>query len=58
MARMNGEDLDTLAELMATGELSPVIGHRFPLAEIREAIALSESSRARGKIAIAVAGPK
>lgn len=57
MARMNGEDLDTLAGLMASGQLNPVIGHRYPLAEIREAMALSESSRARGKIAIAVASP-
>ncbi len=57
MAVMNREDLDTLAALMASGDVSPHIGHQYPLAEIREAIALSESGRARGKIAIAIAGP-
>ena len=57
MAKMNNEDLNTLAGLMASGQLSPVIGHHYPLAEISEAMALSESSRARGKIAIAVASP-
>jgi len=57
MAKLNSEDLNTLAGLMASGQLSPVIGHHYPLAEIREAMALSESSRARGKIAIALAGP-
>lgn len=54
MATLNSEDLQTLAGLMAAGQLSPVIGHRYPLAGIREALALSESGRARGKIAITV----
>ncbi|TXS93077.1 NAD(P)-dependent alcohol dehydrogenase [Parahaliea maris] len=54
LAHLRGEDLEYLAELMARGELSPVIDRHYPLAEVREAIAYSESGRARGKIIIDV----
>lgn len=52
LARLSGKDLAYLATLMERGDLSPVIDRHYPLAEIREAIAYSESGRARGKIII------
>jgi len=55
MARQSPTDLQTLAELMAAGEVKPVIDRRFRLDEIAEAIRHSESGRARGKIIIEVA---
>ncbi|PLW70999.1 NAD(P)-dependent alcohol dehydrogenase [Pseudohalioglobus lutimaris] len=52
MARLSAEDMEGLAELMRNGDLTPVIGKTYPLKEIADAMALSESGRARGKIAI------
>jgi NADPH:quinone reductase-like Zn-dependent oxidoreductase len=49
-ARMLGEDLATLAAYMDQGEVTTVIDRRYPLEQTREAIAHSESGRARGKI--------
>lgn len=53
-ARMRGEDLTTLAGLMQSGEVKPVVDRRYPLAEVAAAIAYSEAGRARGKIIINV----
>jgi len=52
MATLAGEDLAYLAELMQSGKVTPVIDRSFALGDIREAIAYSESGRARGKIVI------
>ncbi|MEP5764080.1 MAG: NAD(P)-dependent alcohol dehydrogenase [Halieaceae bacterium] len=54
MAVMNQDDLAFLAELMASGEMSSVIDRRYPLSEVAEAVAYSESGRARGKIIVNV----
>ncbi|WP_082850210.1 NAD(P)-dependent alcohol dehydrogenase [Halioglobus sp. HI00S01] len=54
LAQMRKETLVDLARYMERGELTPSVGHRFQLGEIREAMALSESGRARGKIAVAI----
>ncbi len=53
-ASMRREDLVTLAQMMADGTLKPVIDRRYSLSEIREALAYSESGRARGKIIIEI----
>ena len=53
-ARMRGEDLATLAQYMAEGAVTPVIDRRYPLEKTADAIAHSESGRARGKIVVAV----
>lgn len=53
-AGMNQEDMQTLADLMAEGELVPVIDRTYPLAEVPDAIGYSESGRARGKIIISM----
>ncbi|QFU76783.1 NAD(P)-dependent alcohol dehydrogenase [Halioglobus maricola] len=54
-AEMRKETLAELANLMKRGELTSIVGHRYPLTDIAEAMALSESSRAQGKISIAIA---
>jgi NADPH:quinone reductase-like Zn-dependent oxidoreductase len=52
MAGINGEDMIILADLMRAGKLTPVIDRRFSLEEVPQAIAYSETGRARGKIVI------
>ena len=49
-ARMLGEDLTTLADYMSDGSVTTVIDRFYPLEEASDAIAYSESGRARGKI--------
>ena len=52
LADLTQRDLTTLAELMASGELTPVIDTRFPLSETAAAIRYLEQGHARGKIII------
>ena len=52
VAKMKGEDLSVLADLMSEGEVESVIDRRFKLAQVADAIRYSESGRARGKIII------
>jgi NADPH:quinone reductase-like Zn-dependent oxidoreductase len=54
LARLGQADLATLGQLMASGEVTPVIDRRFRLSEVPDAIRYSETGRARGKIVIAV----
>lgn len=54
LAEIDQEDLATLAGLMESGQLTPVIDQHFPLEEIADAIRYSEAGRARGKIIIAM----
>lgn len=56
-ASMTQQDLEVLANMMADGQLRSVIDQRYPLKDIREAMAYSESGRARGKIIIEVSEP-
>lgn len=50
----HAEDLDLLADWVASGELRPVIDSEFPLEEIRAAHVRSQTERAVGKIIINV----
>lgn len=50
----NGTILETLAHLIDTGKLKPVVGSVFSLDEIKQAQELSQSKRAKGKIVIKV----
>ncbi len=52
MARMRPTDLQTLADMLSRGEISSVIDRRYTLKDTAEAIAYSETGRARGKIII------
>jgi NADPH:quinone reductase-like Zn-dependent oxidoreductase len=54
MATLNQEDLATVRDLMAAGEVTPVIDRHFSLAEVPDAIRYSEQGHARGKIVIEV----
>lgn len=54
LARLDTDDLATLAGLMETGAVRAVIDRRYSLGELPEAIRYSESGRARGKIIVTV----
>ncbi len=51
-ASVSKENMQALADLMQDGKLVPVIDRTYSLAEVPDAIARSESGRARGKIII------
>jgi len=55
MARIRREDLLQLAGLVASGQLTPAIEHRYPLAETPEAIRHVGTRGARGKVVISIA---
>lgn len=50
LAQLTQADLQAIAELMASGAVTPVLDRTYPFAELRDAIRYSESGRARGKI--------
>ena len=54
MAQMRKDDLETLADLMTAGEITPVIDRLYSLKEVPDAIRYSEEGHARGKIVIQV----
>jgi NADPH:quinone reductase-like Zn-dependent oxidoreductase len=54
LAQLTGDDLAILATLMSEEKITSRIDRRFPLAETAQAIAYSETGRARGKIIITV----
>lgn len=54
LARFDNADLETLAAMMASGELRSEIDRHYPLDQVAEAMAYSESGRARGKIILDV----
>src|SRR5215208_3559745 len=45
MAQMNAKDLGVLRDLAAAGKLTPVVDRRYPLSEVRAAIAYLETGR-------------
>lgn len=51
-ARVNQADLAQLKELLETGKIVPVIGRRYPLNEVPQAIRYIEDGHARGKVII------
>jgi NADPH:quinone reductase-like Zn-dependent oxidoreductase len=56
VSHMDGKDLAVLADMMAAGQITPVIDRTFPLAELPDAIRYLETGRARGKVVITVSG--
>ena len=50
----NADDLARLEELIAAGQLRPVIDRRYPLSEIVEALRHVDEGRARGKVVIEI----
>lgn len=51
----NAAELVLIRDLVEAGRLKPHVATVLPLAEIRQALALSEAGRTRGKIVVAVA---
>jgi len=54
IARLNQQDLQVLADMMASGQVTPVIDRVYPLTETAQAISYLEEGHARGKVVIAV----
>jgi NADPH:quinone reductase-like Zn-dependent oxidoreductase len=54
LANHTPEDHEFLAELMATGKLTPVIDSRYPLAKTAEAVRHMEQDHPQGKVVITV----
>jgi len=50
----NGKTLSTIAHLIDTGKIKPVVGNVFTLNEVKKAHELSQSGRAVGKIVIKI----
>jgi len=56
VSHMDGKDLAVLADMMAAGQVTPVIDRTYPLAELADAIRYLETGRARGKVVVTVSG--
>jgi NADPH:quinone reductase-like Zn-dependent oxidoreductase len=54
ISRHSQADLDTLRKLTETGQVTPLIGRTYPLAEVPGAIRDLQDGHARGKIAITI----
>jgi NADPH:quinone reductase-like Zn-dependent oxidoreductase len=54
LAELNPGDLATLATLMQSGKLTPVIDRRYKLSEAAEALRYLEAGHARGKVVLTV----
>ncbi len=54
LAQLTAEDLATLADLMQSGKVTPVIDRSYGLDEVRDAVRYSEQGHARGKILVTV----
>jgi NADPH:quinone reductase-like Zn-dependent oxidoreductase len=54
LTRPNPEDLARLGELMASGELRPLVGRRYPLGEVPQAIRGLAEGNVRGKLVITI----
>jgi NADPH:quinone reductase-like Zn-dependent oxidoreductase len=54
LADMNARDLNILKDLIDAGILKPIIDRHFQLTDLQEAVAYSETGRARGKLVIEV----
>jgi NADPH:quinone reductase-like Zn-dependent oxidoreductase len=55
ITKLTQQDLDVMADLMASGKVAPVIESRYRLDEVGEALRHFREGHARGKIAIDVA---
>jgi len=54
LAELNKDDLGTLAELMQSGKVTPVIDKTYKLADAAEAFRYLENGHARGKVVVTV----
>jgi NADPH:quinone reductase-like Zn-dependent oxidoreductase len=54
LAELNRDDLATLAELMESGKVTPVVDRTYKLSESAEALRYLEKGHARGKVVVTV----
>jgi len=54
ISRERGEDIERLAEMIAAGEVRPIVERTFPLADAAAAIRQLEDGNARGNVVITV----
>jgi NADPH:quinone reductase-like Zn-dependent oxidoreductase len=54
LAKMNGDDMRSFAELMQAGTVTPVIDRQNPLVDLPDALAYVGAGHARGKVVISV----
>lgn len=52
----NAKQLNEITDLVEAGKVTPHVGTVLPLTDVREALALSEAGRSRGKIVLKIAG--
>jgi NADPH:quinone reductase-like Zn-dependent oxidoreductase len=48
------DDLETLSQLIGAGQVTPIVGRTYPLADVPQAIRDLQAGHARGKIAITI----
>jgi NADPH:quinone reductase-like Zn-dependent oxidoreductase len=53
-AKSNADDLATVTELIDAGEIEPVVGRTWPLAQVAEAMTHYDGRHARGKVVIEI----
>jgi NADPH:quinone reductase-like Zn-dependent oxidoreductase len=53
-ADLNKQDLATLADLMQSGKMTPVIDRSYPLSQAADALRYLEAGHARGKVVVSV----
>jgi NADPH:quinone reductase-like Zn-dependent oxidoreductase len=54
IAKQNGDDLLVLKGLIEAGKVTPIIGKKYPLSEVPDAIRYLEQGHAQGKVVITV----
>jgi alcohol dehydrogenase len=53
--RADGDQLREITRLVEAGAIAPLVDRTFPLAQVRDALAYSETGRATGKVVVEVA---
>lgn len=54
VARFNTPDLETLADLVSTGQMTPIVDKSYPLSDAADAIRHLQHEHARGKVVVTV----
>lgn len=54
LAQITRSDLETMAEMMGSGQVTPVIDRQYRLDQAAEALAYIETGRARGKVVLTI----
>ena len=54
VAKFNGDDMQTLRELLEAGKVTPVVDRRYPLSEVADAFRYLGEGHAQGKVVITI----